>query len=265
MAGTYSFAMIRGIELGGATHALNCVNEYKTTRTEGTFWTEIFRGAFVQCAFAVLMTLGCFGCGANSNANELSAAFSSSGAPSDPEAVAAPDIRVGDVWTDRVLDGNREFKVESIDEDGYFVVDEWGNGIVTDNHWNLLTYRSVTFASAPPTNWKKPLMWFKFPLFPGKTWTQSAHWETPADDVAGTEDVRGKVIGWEKVTVPAGTYKALRVELNDRIVGTGGVYDLVTLTYWYVPDVNRFVKYSYSSIYEGAVDAELISYKPTGR
>jgi hypothetical protein len=265
--------MIRRIEPGNAAHTLNCVNEYEITGTEGTFWTEVFRDAFLQCAFAVLITLGCFGCGANSNANQPSGELanassvsdSSSGASFDPEAVAGPDIRVGDVWTDRVLDGNRQFKVESINEDGYFVVDEWGNGIVTDNHWNLLTYRSVTFANAPPTNWKKPLMWFKFPLFPGKTWAQNVHWETPADDVYGIEDVRGKVVGWEKVTVPAGTYKALRVELRDRIIGTGGVYDLVTLTYWYVPDVNRFVKYSYRSIYEGAVDAEMVSYKLMAR
>ena len=81
----------------------------------------------------------------------------------------------------------------------------------------------------------------------------------------GTEDVRGKVIGWEQVAVPAGTFKALRVELRDRIVGTGGVYNLVTLTYWYVRDVNRFVKYSYRSVYEGAVDAEMVSYKPVAR
>jgi len=107
-------------------------------------------------------------------------------------------------------------------------------------------------------------MWFKFLLFPGKTWAQNAHWETPADDVYGIEDVRGKVVGWEKVTVPAGTYKALRVELRDRVIETGGVYDLVTLTYGYVPDVNRFVKYSYRSIYEGAVDAEMVSYKTHG-
>jgi hypothetical protein len=152
-----------------------------------------------------------------------------------------------------------------VDDDGLFVVDEWGNQIRTDKNWNLLTYRSVTFADAPPTHWKKPLIWFKFPLSPGKTWAQSAHWETPALDVAGTEEVRGKVIGWETVKVPAGSYKALRVEIRDRIIGSGGVYDLVTLTYWYVPEVNRFVKYSYSSIYEGAVDAQMVSYKPVAR
>ena len=183
----------------------------------------------------------------------------------EAEAVAPPEIRVGDVWTDRVLGGKREFKVESVTEDGNFVVDEWGNEILTDKNWNLLTYRSVTFADAPPTNWKKPLMWFKFPLAPGKTWAQNANWETPALDVKGTEEVRGKAIGWETVTVPAGKYKALRVEIRDRIVGTGGVYDLITLTYWYVPDVNRFVRYSYRGIYEGAVDAEMVSYKPAAR
>jgi len=103
--------------------------------------------------------------------------------------VEPPEIRVGDVWIDRVLGGDKEFKVESVTDDGNFIVDEWGNGIVTDKNWNLLTYRSVTFADAPLTNWKNPLIWFKFPLAPGKTWAQSAHWETPAQNVAGTEEV----------------------------------------------------------------------------
>jgi hypothetical protein len=231
---------------------------------------------FLQAALiqlAVLIVLGCVGCATDSAdhepSSELSSASSffdhSSNSHSDPEAVASPEIRVGDVWTDRVLGETREFKVESLTDDGDFMVDEWGNGIVTDKNWNLLTYRSVTFADAPATNWKKPLTWFKFPLFPGKTWAQNAHWETPDLNVQGTEEVRGKAIGWETVTVPAGTYKAMRVEIRDRIVGTGGTYDLVTLTYWYVPDVNRFVRYSYRDVYEGAIDAEMVSYKPAPR
>jgi hypothetical protein len=28
------------------------------------------------------------------------------------------------------------------------------------------------------------------------------------------------------------------------------------------PEVNRFVRYSYRDVYEGAVDAEMVSYKP---
>jgi hypothetical protein len=225
---------------------------------------------FVQ--FSVLIIVSCIGCatsGANdepsaelSRASQLSNHTSNEQSDVEAEAAAAPEIRVGDVWTDRVLGETREFKVESVTDNGNFVVDEWGNGILTDKNWNLLTYRSVTFADAPPTNWKKPLMWFKFPLAPGKSWAQNAYWETPALDVHGTEEVRGKAIGWETVTVPAGTYKALRVEIRDRIVGTGGTYDLVTLTYWYVPKVNRFVRYSYRDVYEGAVDAEMVSYKP---
>jgi len=229
---------------------------------ENTLQAKFFRcGLFAQ--FVVAIVVGCVGCttGVPSPSEEPISRLSDV----EAEAVEPPEIRVGDVWIDRVLGGDKEFKVESVTDDGNFIVDEWGNGIVTDKNWNLLTYRSVTFADAPLTNWKKPLIWFKFPLAPGKTWAQSAHWETPAQNVAGTEEVRAKAIGWERVTVPAGSYKALRVEIRDRIIGTGGVYDLVTLTYWYVSDVNRFVKYSYRSIYEGAVDAEMVSYKPAPR
>jgi hypothetical protein len=43
---------------------------------------------------------------------------------------------------------------------------------------------------------RKPLMRFKFPLEPGKTWAQNARWVTPALNVHGSEEVRAKIVGW---------------------------------------------------------------------
>ena len=55
-----------------------------------------------------------------------------------------------------------------------------------------------------------------------------------------------KVVGWEEVTVPAGRFKALRIQANgtykrqDRsLIGE------VTVSYWYVPQVKRWVKVTF--------------------
>jgi len=96
-----------------------------------------------------------------------------------------------------------------------------------------------------PRTYDTPLNWYPFPLTPGKTWKQTAKWQTPAASISGKEEVEGKVVGWEQVTVPAGTYKAMRVDINDRVIGRAGAHDLISLSYWYAPEVNRFVKFHY--------------------
>ena len=134
---------------------------------------------FLQAALiqlAVLIVLGCVGCATDSTdrepSSELSSASSyfdhSSNSHSDPEAVASPEIRVGDVWTDRVLGETREFKVESLTDDGDFMVDEWGNGIVTDKNWNLLTYRSVTVCRRTCYELEKTTYVVQVPALPGQ-------------------------------------------------------------------------------------------------
>ena len=53
--------------------------------------------------------------------------------------------------------------------------------------------------------------------------------------------------------------------MDDRIIGRAGAHDLISITYWYAPEVNRFVKFHYQSNLEGTVDAELVSYKAGSR
>jgi hypothetical protein len=79
-------------------------------------------------------------------------------------------------------------------------------------------------------------MWFAFPLYPGKTWEDSYDWEVRgAAPVKGKAEDRGKVIGWEEVQVPAGSFRALKVEVERRFYGKGGMADDATLVYWYTP------------------------------
>ena len=62
----------------------------------------------------------------------------------------------------------------------------------------------------------------------------------------------GKVVGWESVTVPAGTFRALRIELRGTYVAdvsgsivTGTIED----TLWYSPEVRNAVRAEYKDTY----------------
>ncbi len=182
---------------------------------------------------------------------------------SDAAPIPQPSLHAGDVWVDRIAGSDREFRIQSI-HDGKMEVDFWGAEMTTDPALNVIVYRSLTESSSEPTISDKPGMWFSFPLYPGKTWDNHYDWETTgAAPVKGKADDHGRVIGWEDVQVPAGTFHALKVEVDSRFYGKGGMADDETLIFWYAPQVNRFVKFDYRSIYEGELLAEMVSYKPT--
>jgi hypothetical protein len=181
---------------------------------------------------------------------------------SDTPPIGMPSLHTGDVWVDRIQGTDREFRIEAI-HDGTMDVSFWDTEMTTDTALNIIVYRSLTAASSEPTKQDKPCMWFAFPLYPGKTWENQYNWEmlgTPP--IRGKADERGRVLGWEDVQVPAGTFHALKVEDSTRIFGRGGAADEETVVFWYSPKVNRFVKFDYRSIIEGELLAELVRYKP---
>jgi len=52
------------------------------------------------------------------------------------------------------------------------------------------------------------------------------------------------------------------VDLTIRLIGRLGFNDTTRITYWYVPEVNRFVKYHYQDESQGIVDTVMVSYAP---
>jgi hypothetical protein len=219
---------------------------------------------------AVLFTLFAAGCGGQqvqtapelSRWGETSTEMPPAEGPQEPTIVQAPSTDEGDIWIDRIRGTDHRFVVGSIKKDGTTFINEWGNQIVTTRDLNVKTYRSLTFADAPPTNYDPPMNWFAFPLEPGKQWTMTSHWLTPDLSLGGTTVVSGKAGNWEDITVPAGKYHALRVDIANRVFGRQGAADEIDITYWWVPDVNRWVKYWYRGTVEGTVDAEMVSYQP---
>jgi len=87
------------------------------------------------------------------------------------------------------------------------------------------------------------LKYYDFPLSPGKTWEQVT---TETDIKTGKiriHTITGTVGQWEDVTVPAGTFHAIRVNLGTNVFNPStGEQINGTDTSWYVPEVHRSVK-----------------------
>ena len=83
------------------------------------------------------------------------------------------------------------------------------------------------------------LQLLSFPLAEGKTWSQSVRRTDPSTGTERTVTLRGKVIGWETVKVPAGEFRALKVE-RAMTLGNHGTFRTETrrVEYeWYVPEL----------------------------
>lgn len=213
-----------------------------------------------------LAVLAASGCAAESASTAQSSAAqhaASGAAASDVAQIKAPVLHQGDVWIDRIHGVDREFRIESVHPDATMDVSFWGTEMTTDSNLNITVYRSLTEASSEPSTGDKPGMWFAYPLYPGKKWTNHYNWQMAgASRTKGQAEERGQAYEWEDVTVPAGTFHALKAQVVSRFFGKGGMADEATLIYWYAPQVNRFVKFDYRSNYEGAFVAELVQYKP---
>ena len=193
-----------------------------------------------------------------------SAAISSGGA-------AAP--KAGDHWvyklTDRDYSVVRErkytFRVESVTDTSIQARTGSKNWFRFTRDWNLM-------ANVPGDGIERrfdpPVPVYSFPLEPGKTW-QAKYKNTRSDGRVYDNDRTVTVDGWEEVTVPAGTFKALKVSsltYYRRVDGGGTGGGRIVFNYWYVPEVRRPVRIEDVNIGNNGVvqqdfTSELISYK----
>jgi len=109
-----------------------------------------------------------------------------------------------------------------------------------NREWNLISARN---AESGGFDYSPPLKYYDFPLSPGKTWEQVT---TETDIKTGKiriHTITGTVGQWEDVTVPAGTFHAIRVNLGTNVFNPStGEQINGTDTSWYVPEVHRSVK-----------------------
>jgi hypothetical protein len=164
------------------------------------------------------------------------------------EPVALPEVKVGDRWTYRRMNyrmgrpaGVYEIRVVFAERGVIQVV---GTGKGSDREidttytaeWNAVSTRNRIFV--PHTGW------FRFPLRVGSVHEAVFDSRMPKKGDAHSRQQRTvRVLGWEDVVVPAGRFRALKIESAgqyqrlDKPVA-GRARNLV----WYVPEVKRWVK-----------------------
>jgi len=115
--------------------------------------------------------------------------------------------------------------------------------------YSVSTHLDSLFENANELSGQQKIL--SFPLESGASWSYS--YEYPVYSGAGKRrnDLKSKVIGWERVTVPAGTFWTLKIEqtgwstdLSSSVIGATNQRSSVRLdlTLWYSPEVKYIVK-----------------------
>jgi caspase domain-containing protein len=176
--------------------------------------------------------------------------------------VAAPHIDVGDEWVYLVLTSNPRYALAEPETriDRFTVVDEadgkpkisysvlaapGGPAIRTSNVYSARPSLESGLSNASEITGVRNLL--LFPMEVGAKWSYADEYPR-GDGSRGRETFDAKVIGWESVSVPAGTFWALKVELegwgyNLSTVATSHTPSRQRITYWYSPEMKHGIKW----------------------
>jgi len=171
---------------------------------------------------------------------------------SEDREIKPPTIQPGDVWVNRVNGEDQTTKVLSV-SGGRVVLSMGGKEAIVNPDLNLLSGFSIV--AGQDVSYSPDLGTLSWPLRKGKHWTN--HWRWKAEDYSGEGTTNGKAVGWETVTVPAGTFTALRIDVSYRSIVPANT------TCWYLPDANTFAKCDITAA-KKKTTIELVSYQPAG-
>jgi hypothetical protein len=150
--------------------------------------------------------------------------------------VSQPEVKVGETWTYVQMDfysktprGEWLFEVVAVDDTSIKTDLKRDGGISSRTYgrdWSI----------------SKDFSLFNFPLDIGKKWASKTSYESPECGRA-TDELIAEVKGWEDVEVPAGKFRALRIEHNGNYTGPRCGSGRKNWWYWYAPSIKRFVRY----------------------
>lgn len=154
--------------------------------------------------------------------------------------------KVGDTWTyhltERDYSNKKESRfrrtVESITDTEVRMRANNGDLVVYNHDGNLVRreYRKGEVRTWEPY---QPLL--KHPLGPGTTWEQKYVFKRA--DFQVENDASSTVVGWENVTVPAGTFKALKISYVSWYRRTdNNARGRTGINLWFAPEVRRWVR-----------------------
>jgi hypothetical protein len=177
------------------------------------------------------------------------------------QTVDRPDVAVGDEWKFAVYytvptsTPNRTWLITSVTEGGI-------DG--TENGESLRLTRELNVIESPrdkSSNFKL----LAFPLEVGKRWRYVNDWVFKMNASVGRSTVEAEIVGYEKVTVPAGEFDAFKLTSRETLSGTSPVGTRyageITRTYWYAPSARTIVKSVSHDPYIGTTTVQLVAFQ----
>lgn len=180
-----------------------------------------------------------------------------------PPGVAAridpPQMKVGDTWRYAARDGytgiakgTLEYRVSAISDDTATVMLQHEARTSDERYTRDGNWRERPMTNLQNFRYNPPYPALPFPLEAGKTWQAYVEATDPATGHVNRVRIDGKVLGWERIKVPAGEFDALKIR---RIVYAGNHDDYfrseeqITEFDWYAPQLGHVVKNESSSGY----------------
>ena len=174
-------------------------------------------------------------------------------------SVGIPDVHIGDMWKYKVLDGysnetTGQFSNRIVKVDDKGIVFQYRNLLNKDASKQNLIYATREWNVFDNGNqtWDPFLPEYKFSLSVGKTWSQEYRGSNnEGKTFSGL--LKAKVVALEKVTVPAGTVDAYRIELDLESRNTGEDANIYRnhIIIWYAPIVKKYVRRENTTISNG--------------
>ncbi len=182
------------------------------------------------------------------------------------ERVVKPEIRVGDSWTYRSTNvlapgtHEHETRVTFVDEKLVLAVStRKGDSKEYDSSWTREWNPVTSYAGLI---YRPHGGFFRFPMRPGDAYEWTYESVRPREtNVFSSTKWKAKVVGWDIVEVPAGKFRAMKVETEGATESFDGTPPFpIRAVLWYEPEVRRWVKYQFD-LPKSTRTEELLRYK----
>jgi hypothetical protein len=155
-------------------------------------------------------------------------------------------------WTVPSTQPTRVWEITSITSSGF-------EGI--ENGEPLVLTRDLSVLDSPREKNSNPQL-LSFPLEVGKRWRYSTEYVFKPKNSRGRSVVDVIVVGYEKVTVPAGEFDAFKLVATATLSGVSPINSRIDAetktTYWYAPAARAVVKSAHHNPYLGTSTSELV-------
>jgi hypothetical protein len=166
------------------------------------------------------------------------------------DSIAAPAVQVGDTYTYETIDHNdprlnnvvvREVTGVAAGEITMRFINAkngYARVLTFDRDLGLISARSASGGDG--STYSPAVRYFTFPLRIGETWTATST-ETSTAGKTRQHALRGRVEAVDTVSVPAGTFRAIRVVLESEVLEDSKILYGRDVS-WYVPEIRRTAK-----------------------